>query len=144
MTNQTYNRLKREWYEQRWAHDDFDDFVEEKYPTVYDYLQIDPLPYSRDMQIILRDWQQTHAPIGVRVRRITARGYSLIPETISKELRVLMNTLTLTMSNRDKWWEDVDRGFVQYSDEAVDAWNDTIHELRRQISEASKHYVEVA
>ena len=83
MTNATYYSYYYEWKDTDWEHDDFMyGFVNDKYPQVYEYCLTNCVPEVRDIQIILKEWQKTHAPIKKRITRIMPKEqciFSLLP-----------------------------------------------------------------
>lgn len=144
MTNKRLHALEREYHDQAWEHDDFDNWVEKNFPTVAIYLRtpdslgLTPVaPEIYDIQVILKEWQKDHAPINCKVTRITKDGFSYIPEG-NPTAEALLFELSHVKHAENAWWEKVDNGTETYREEVIDAFRDYIKGLETEILRVSR------
>ena len=145
MTNQRLYALEREYHDQSWEHDDFDNWVAEKYPAVAAYLntpdplgQIPVLPEITDIQIILKAWQKDHAPIACKVTRITKSGFSYITE--NDQVKTIKSKICQIKAKENAFWDRVDNGTEKYTDEVYDTFMSERKETELRLLQASRVY----
>jgi len=145
MTNKRLHALEREYHDQSWEHDDFDNWVEKNFPTVAIYLRtpdslgLTPVaPEIYDIQVILKAWQVNHAPIACKVTRITKTGFSYITE--NDQVADLISQISHIKERENKWWDMVDNGTEKYTDEVYDTFLSERKETELQLLQASRVY----